>query len=61
MQKLPENFRLTITRGEEFFNVVDGKMLEAFLLKELKLSEDHFLRNGLLETSERTYIKRTIV
>ena len=40
MQKLPENFRLTITRGEEFLTW-SMKMLEAFL-KELDLREDHF-------------------
>ena len=41
MQKLPENFRLTITRGEEFLTWSMEKMLEAFL-KELDLREDHF-------------------
>ena len=41
MQKLPENFRLTITRGEEFLTWSMKKMLEAFL-KELDLREDHF-------------------
>ena len=40
MQKLPENFRLTITRGEEFLTW-SMEMLEAFL-KELDLREDHF-------------------
>ena len=41
MQKLPENFRLTITRGEEFLTWSMKKMLEAFL-KELDLREYHF-------------------
>ena len=41
MQKLPENFRLMITRGEEFLMWSMEKMLEAFL-KELDLREDHF-------------------
>ena len=41
MQKLPENFRLMITRGEEFLMWSMEKMLEAFL-QELDLREDHF-------------------
>ena len=41
MQKLPENFRLTITRGEEFLTWLMERMLQAFL-KELELREDHF-------------------
>ena len=41
MQKLPEDFRLTITRGEEFLMWSMEKMLEAFL-KELDFREDHF-------------------
>ena len=41
MHKLPENFRLMITRGEEFLMWSMEKMLEAFL-KELDLREDHF-------------------
>ena len=41
MQKLPENFRLTITRGEEFLTWSMEQMLEAFR-KELNLREDHF-------------------
>ena len=41
MQKLPENFRLTISRGEEFLTWSMEKMSEAFL-KELDLREDHF-------------------
>ena len=41
MHKLPENFRLMITRGEEFLTWSMEKMLEAFL-KELNLREDHF-------------------
>lgn len=41
MQKLPENFRLTITRGEEFLTWSVEKMLEAFL-KELDLRDDNF-------------------
>ena len=40
MHKLPENFRLMITRGEEFL-MWSMEMLEAFL-KELDLREDHF-------------------
>ena len=41
MQKLPEHFRLTITRGEEFLTWSMEQMLEAFR-KELNLREDHF-------------------
>ena len=41
MQKLPEGFRLTITRGEEFLTWSMEQMLQAFL-KELELREDHF-------------------
>ena len=41
MQKLSENFPLTITRGEEFLTWSVEKMLEAFL-KELDLREDNF-------------------
>jgi len=41
MQKLPENFRLTITRGEEYLTWTMEQMLQAFL-KELELREDHF-------------------
>ena len=42
MQKLPENFRLSITRGIEFLEWSMKQMLEAFL-KELELREDnHF-------------------
>ena len=41
MQKLPESFRLTITRGEEFLIRSMERMLQAFL-KELELREDHF-------------------
>ena len=41
MQKLPENFRLTITRGEEFLTWTVEQLLQAFL-KELDLREDHF-------------------
>ena len=41
MQRLPENFRLTITRGEEFLTWLMERMLQAFL-KELELREDHF-------------------
>ena len=41
MQKLPESFRLTITRGEEFLTRSMERMLQAFL-KELELREDHF-------------------
>ena len=41
MQKLPENFRLTVTRGEEFLTWSMEQMLEAFR-KELNIREDHF-------------------
>ena len=41
MQKLQENFCLTITRGEEFLTWSMGKMVEAFH-KKLDLREDHF-------------------
>ena len=41
MQKLPENFRLMITRGQEFLTWTMERMLKAFL-KELELREDHF-------------------
>ena len=40
MQNLPENFRLSITRGTEFLEWSMEQMLEAFL-KELELREDH--------------------
>ena len=40
MQKLPENFRLSITRGTQFLEWSMEQMLEAFL-KELELREDH--------------------
>ncbi len=42
MQKLPENFRLTFTRGEEFLTWSMDQMLQAFQ-KELNLREDHFI------------------
>ena len=42
MQKLPENFRLSITRGTEFLEWTMEQMLQAFL-KELELKEDHYL------------------
>ena len=41
MQKLPEGFRLTITRGEEFLTWSMERMLQAFV-KELELREDLF-------------------
>lgn len=59
MQKMPENFRLNITRGEEFLKSSMEEMLKAFI-KELELREDHFyVVNKLnLETDKR---KETIV
>ena len=41
LQKLPEAFRLTITRGADFLNWSMEELLSAFL-KELELSEDHY-------------------
>ena len=41
MQKLLENFCLTITRGEEFLTWTMEQLLQAFL-KELDLRENHF-------------------
>ena len=41
MQKLPKNFGLTFTRGEEFLTWTMEQLLQAFL-KELDLGEDHF-------------------
>ena len=40
MQKLPENFHLSITKGTQFLEWSMEQMLEAFL-KELELREDH--------------------
>ena len=40
LQKLPEAFRLTITRGADFLNWSMEQLLSAFL-KELELREDH--------------------
>jgi len=41
LQKLPEAFRLTITRGADFLNWSMEELLSAFL-KELELREDHY-------------------
>ena len=41
LQKMPEAFRLTITRGAEFLNWTMEELLSAFL-KELELREDHY-------------------
>jgi len=41
LQKLPEAFRLTITRGADFLNWLMEELLSAFL-KELELREDHY-------------------
>lgn len=40
LQRLPENFRLAITRGEEFLEWSKEQMLQAFL-KKLELREDN--------------------
>ena len=40
LQRLPDNFRLAITRGEEFLEWCMEQMLQAFL-KELELREDN--------------------
>ena len=56
MQKLPENFRLTITRGEEFLTWSMEKMLEAFL-KELDLREDHFYAVNPSKIGEENCLK----
>ena len=54
MQKLPESFRLTITRGEEFLTRSMERMLQAFL-KELELREDHFY---VMTSSKPSYSNR---
>ena len=41
LQKMPEAFRLTITRGADFLNWTMEELLSAFL-KELELREDHY-------------------
>ena len=41
LQKLPEAFRLTITRGADFLNWSMEELLSTFL-KELELREDHY-------------------
>ena len=54
MQKLPESFRLTITRGEEFLTWSMKRMLQAFF-KELELREDHFYA---MNSSKPSYSNR---
>ena len=56
MHKLPENFRLMITRGEEFLMWSMEKMLEAFL-KELDLREDHFYAVNPSKIGEENCLK----
>ena len=56
MEKLPEHFRLTITRDNNFLEWSIEEILKAFE-KELELREAH---NGVGTNTERIFTKETV-
>ena len=52
LQKLPEAFRLTITKGADFLNWSMEELLNAFL-KELELREDYYAMSSVGNTQKK--------